>query len=295
MPKKDEILFDNEFKKLLAEKDFLAYIMKYCVKEYEHEDLKTIMEEYIEPHIRIGSESVHHRIVGSRNENNEDEERVTFDIVFEASLPKEKNKIGLRINVEVQSNEPSYSLVNRGHYYNARQLSAQKGSFFIKSRYDDLIKVVSIWIVIQPPKYKSGSIVRYYMTEEVIVGKSYEKEKNYNKQEIIMVYLSQEESKHKLIGLLKLAANGEMEAKEKLKKLKNEYGIEISESIEKEVNTMCNVSELIKENGRKEGREESLLLSICSLMENLKIGMPEAMRLLNIPESEYPIFQEMMK
>ena len=185
----NEILLDNEIKKLLAEKPFLAYIMKHCIREYEHEEIDTIMKDYIEPHIRISMDHVHgERIIGSRNENNEDEERVTFDIAFEASLPQQKDRIGLRVNIELQSTEPPYSLVNRGHYYNARQLSSQKGSFFIKSNYDDLLKVYSIWIVICPRKEKQNSIIRYHMVEEVLLGKGYEEEKNYNKQEIIMVY-----------------------------------------------------------------------------------------------------------
>ena len=61
---------------------------------------------------------------------------------------------------------------------------------------------------------------------------------------------------------------------------------------------MCNYSQLIKEEGillgEANGRIQGLFASICSLMENLKIDMPEAMRLLNIPKKDYQMFQEMM-
>ena len=192
--------------------------------------------------------------------------------------------------------------MNRGHYYNARQLSSQKGSFFIKSNYDDLLKVYSIWIVICPRKEKQNSIIRYHMVEEVLLGKGYEEEKNYNKQEIIMVYLSQEESGNRLIELLKTVADRTMESEKKISILEKEYGIEINERIEKEVNSMCNYSQLIKEEGRSEGillgetngRIQGLFASICSLMENLKIDIYEAMRLLNIPKKDYQMFQEML-
>ena len=69
---------------------------------------------------------------------------------------------------------------------------------------------------------------------------------------------------------------------------------------------MCNYSQLIKEEGillgEAKGRSEGILLgeakgkisSICSLMENLRIDIYEAMKLLNIPEKDYQMFQEMM-
>ena len=89
----NEILLDNEIKKLLAEKPFLAYIMKYCIREYEHEEIDTIMKDYIEPHIRISMDHVHgERIIGSRNENNEDEE--SFPSILPLKLPCRNKRIG---------------------------------------------------------------------------------------------------------------------------------------------------------------------------------------------------------
>ena len=53
------------------------------------------------------------------------------------------------------------------------------------------------------------------------------------------------------------------------------------------------IKEGMKE-GMERGRQEGFYTSLCSLMENMKINLHDAMKLLNIPESEYDKYMELM-
>jgi predicted transposase YdaD len=59
-------------------------------------------------------------------------------------------------------------------------------------------------------------------------------------------------------------------------------------------NNMCNLSEGVKnegikiglELGREEGRKERTIVSVKSLMKNLKLSIDQAMNALDIPEAD---------
>lgn len=48
--------------------------------------------------------------------------------------------------------EPGYDIVTRGIFYAARLISAQSGTEFTHSHYDDIKKVYSIWLCMNAPK-----------------------------------------------------------------------------------------------------------------------------------------------
>lgn len=125
---------DLLFKQSLSNKVFLALIMKECINEYKNEDLNTIIQKYIENHIEVGEKIVHPRITGADKEKTDDNKQTTYDINFYARLPKQKDKIGIIINVEAQTRyKLGYHMLNRAHYYNARNISNQFGILFEES------------------------------------------------------------------------------------------------------------------------------------------------------------------
>lgn len=78
---------------------------------------------------------------------------VTYDIRFLATAPVSGELIRLIINIEAQNDfYPGYPLIKRGIYYCSRMISAQYGTEFTKSHYEDIKKVYSIWICMNPPK-----------------------------------------------------------------------------------------------------------------------------------------------
>jgi len=86
---------------------------------------------------------------------------ITYDIRFYAVTPT-KNRIKLILNVEAQKEfDTGYDLVTRGIFYCARMISAQKGTEFKKSNYNDLKKVYSIWICMNVSKDLEYTITSY--------------------------------------------------------------------------------------------------------------------------------------
>ncbi|MCD8238204.1 MAG: hypothetical protein LUC92_02550 [Clostridiales bacterium] len=63
--------------------------------------------------------------------------------------------------------------------------------------------------------------------------------------------------------------------------------------------TMCNVSYGIarreRNEGRVEGKEEILVGTLKKLMKNLGIGIDQAMKLVKIPESDYPKYRRLVE
>lgn len=99
------------------------------------------------------------------------EGQVYYDIRFYAITPTRK-RIKLILNVEAQKSFASkYDLVTRGIFYAARMISAQKGTEFKKSNYDDIKKVYSIWICMDVPRNMEYTITSYRMHRDVLFGK----------------------------------------------------------------------------------------------------------------------------
>lgn len=110
------------------------------------------------------------RIKGLNTEDSEiNEGMIRFDIIFYVRMREGRAQI--IINVEIQKNQPgNYKLLNRSIYYVSRMVSSQKDRDFVKSNYDDMKRVFSIWICLN---MKENSLDRYYLTNEKILGNCY--------------------------------------------------------------------------------------------------------------------------
>lgn len=70
-----------------------------------------------------------------------------YDIRFKTRVPEVDRIVELIINIEVQVDPtPGYPILKRGIYYCSRMLSEQFGTEFLDEHYEDMKKVVSIWI-----------------------------------------------------------------------------------------------------------------------------------------------------
>ena len=91
---------------------------------------------------------------------------VRFDIIFYVRM-----KDGLTqmiVNIEAQKEEPSkYHILNRAIFYVGRILSSEKGRDFVKSEYNKMKRVYSIWICMN---MKENSMSRIHLTKENLVG-----------------------------------------------------------------------------------------------------------------------------
>ena len=288
----DKAAYDAACKRLLANKVILAWIMKECLEEYRNCNIQEIVSRYIdgEPDIGQVPVNVDERLSGEqiRNVSVEDasvyEGTVTYDIRFCAEAPGTENRIQLIINIEAQNDfYPGYPIIKRGTYYCSRMISSQYGTEFTSSHYENIKKVYSIWICMNPPQYRENTITEYYIAEKNLVGNVKEKIENYDLLTAIMICLgTTDDNSSGILKLLEVLLSTEREVEEKKKILQEDFAIEMTKTLESEVSTMCNLSKGVEEKGIEKG----ILFSIKSLMETMGWSAEQAMGGLKIPESE---------
>ena len=261
--------YDNSAKRLIAHKIILARILVKTVEEFKGMDplevaaliegLPYISAVPVEPGL---TNAVHfqngQRLVGFNTENQElNEGLVRFDIVFYVRMKDGLSQI--IINVEAQKDEPSdYKILNRAVFYVSRLISSQKEKDFENSSYDDIKCVYSIWICMN---MEENTMSHIHLTKEDMIG-SYEWKGNLDLLNIIMIGLAKELPEHdetyELHRLLGALLSRELTVDEKLDIIGNEYDIPLEENFRKDMSTMCNLSQGVKEEGIAIGRREGL-------------------------------------
>ena len=261
--------YDNSAKRLIAHKIILARILVKTVEEFKGMDplevaaliegLPYISAVPVEPGL---TNAVHfqngQRLVGFNTENQElNEGLVRFDIVFYVRMKDGLSQI--IINVEAQKDEPGeYEILNRAVFYVSRLISSQKERDFENSSYDDIKCVYSIWICMN---MEENTMSHIYLTKEDMIG-SYEWKGDLDLLNIIMIGLAKELPEHdetyELHRLLGALLSRELTVDEKLDIIGNEYDIPLEENFRKDMSTMCNLSQGVKEEGIAIGRREGL-------------------------------------
>ncbi len=264
--------YDEHVRQILKDKNILAYILKYSVREFEDYSLseaRVAIEgepEVATRHVRPDAVSV------LENESNiPGEGKIYFDIVFYVRM-RDGNRQRMYINIEAQKSfYPGYDLVTRGIIYPARLLSQQMDVEYTADNYDGVKKVYSIWICMNTPDRKrsykrvADSIVEYSIkptilypadgtVEEISTGR-------YDLMSTVFINLNSSktvESKNTLISMLSTLLSADIKPDEKKQVLENEYGIAMSVELEEEVNSMCNLSEAIEERGIEKGIEQGI-------------------------------------
>ena len=271
--------YDNSAKRLIAHKIILARILIKTVEKFKGMDplevaaliegIPYISTVPVEPGL---TNAVHFqngkRIVGFNTENQElNEGLVRFDIVFYVRMKDGLSQI--IINVEAQKDEPSdYEILNRAVFYVSRLVSSQKERDFENSSYDDIKSVYSIWICMN---MEENTMSHIHLTKEDLIG-SYEWKGNLDLLNIIMIGLAKELPEHdetyELHRLLGALLSRELTIDEKLDIIGNEYDIPLEENFRKDMSTMCNLSQGVKEEGIAIGRAEGEAGLIAKMYKN---------------------------
>ncbi len=269
--------YDAACKRLLSEKIILAWIMKNCLEEYRDCDVDEIAEKYIEGTPQVGQVAVapdeSNRASMIQGAGNEDtsltEGTVTYDIRFLAIAPVSGELIRLIINIEAQNDfYPGYPLIKRGIYYCSRMISAQYGTEFTNSHYENIKKVYSIWICMNPPKNRENSITRYYIAEENLVGSVKERKADYDLMAAVMICLGKEgDSGTDLLKLLNVLLSTETGSQDKCQILEEDFHIRMTQTLESEVSLMCNLSKGVEEKGIEKGRQEGIIAMVSALKD----------------------------
>lgn len=269
----DKARYDAAVKELLSDKQVLSRILKFSLAEFENMDIEDIMECLDSPIIsgvRVEPGHTNNKIMKSLDEDNVlGEGKIFYDIRFNAYLKLCKDNenitkiIKFIMNVEAQKSTKKtklgYELDNRIVFYMSRMISAQKEVEFEKSNYDDIKPIRSIWVCMDGDT-DEDSINRICLKQENIYGKELELN-NLDKFVGVVITLREsenvEESKNVLIAMLEeLLRNEDIETKKQ--KLEG-YGFKMSESMERSVNSMCNLSDLVYERGTQHGIKQVVL------------------------------------
>lgn len=300
----DRTAYDEACKQLLANKQILAWIIKTCVEEFRECSIKDIAEKHIEGIPEIGEAAVHRdeaaEFIGASGTEDVTitEGTVTFDIRFRATVPVSDELMELIINVEAQNDfYPGYPLVKRGIYYGSRMISGQYGTVFEKSHYELLKKVYSIWICMNPPKYRRNTIGSYSFAEKNLVGKLDEEKRNFDLITVVMVCLgdSSDQRYEGLLKMLDVLLQNEHEPKEKKKILQNEFDITMTSEMESEVDEMCNLSKGVLERGYKKGYDAAVLNIIRQMMQTKGWTADQCMEAMGISPDQYDNYNAMLK
>ena len=224
------------------------------------------------------------RFVGLNTEAGEKNEGlVRFDIIFYVRM---RNGLAqMIINVEAQKDEPgSYQILNRAIFYVSRLISSQKERDFVKSNYNDIKTVYSIWVCMNMPE---NSMCHIYLTKEDLLGKHNWKG-NLNLVNIVMIGLTnalpESHNEYGLHRLLCAMFSNELSQQQKMKIMEqeyhipmeesfNEYDIPLEENFRKDMSTMCNLSQGIKEAGIAEGREAGIVEGKQREIEKVVLNM----------------------
>lgn len=312
--------YDEYCKKILANKQILAYIIKACVKEYADIELEDILP-CIESAREINGES-NDKIQG---DNVEDDAvagaMIKYDLLFDVSVPYKgtgQDVIRMFINLEGQNkDDPGYPLISRALYYCSRLIAGQKNApnGFARSEYGKIKKVYSIWICMEHTK-KKNDVLNTYTIQEICHGKEWNAPKeHYDMMTAVMVYAGEaadskqnSDAVEKLQGLLYVLFMAKQTVEEKLEQLNRRYDIRLTRETESEVREMCNFSEGVrnagiaeglakgiaegrvegkvegKAEGKAEGREEATLQYVKNLMQAGNMSITKAMDALGVEE-----------
>ena len=305
----DELIrrYNESVCNILADPQVLAYILRHTMHEFEGWDIESVIatiedievrKQYVNPgYSNIG------KVVGDQTVDLiPGEGEIQYDIRFTTNIGE---RIRILINVEAQNKSKYYKLEyhieNRIQYYLARMISAQKNVEFFGDDYDNIRKVVSIWICMDA-NINCDGITKVAFKPETMYGKEVEYSE-FDKLEAYIIRIRKsengKESKNKLIHMLETLLS--QKKKNEVKRiLRDEHGMvmETTEtaSTAKGVNEMCNFGEVLYEEAVEEGIEKGIDAKLIDLIsKKLKKGKDITTIADEIEEPEERVIELMEK
>ena len=127
---------------------------------------------------------------------------------------------------------------------------------------------------IRDRSYAENTITEYKIEQNNRYG-VFGKQSRYDLLSAVMICLSKTDSNggNLLHQLLSVLLSSQISAEEKAEILSNKYGLEMTKKIEEGVKKMCNLSDLIEEQGIQQGIQKGLEQGIqAMILDNLEEG-----------------------
>ena len=289
--------YDQAAKRILSQRKMLAWILSRVVTEFAGVPVREIADRYIVGEPEVGMAPVNRDKTNAprdlRQDRNEDgtstEGTIYFDIRFHAKAPKSGAFITLIINVEAQKENPTeYDIIKRAVFYASRLISAQKETEFSGSDYNGIRKVYTIWLCMRAPEHEGSSITSYTLHEKQPFGHHVEPKERYDLINITLIYLGNHRTGDNLIELLWLVFRSNAKVAVKKERLVERYDLNLTDDMAEEMNTMCNLSEGIFEDGVKQGVKQGMKQGVERGAKETKEKMMQAFQMLrekaSVPE-----------
>ena len=131
------------------------------------------------------------------------------------------------------------------------------------------------------------------MLAGIFIGKDHEPIENYDLISLVMIHLGKkdDEGNEGLLRLLSTLLSSEVTVDEKKQVLEDEFQIPMTQSMDKEVSLLCNLSQDIEDRGIEKG----ILRSIEGLMDNTGWPFEKALSTLNVPKEHWKRYSEQIK
>ncbi|WP_051671606.1 hypothetical protein [Oribacterium sp. P6A1] len=249
----DKIRLDMTVKNILSYKPLLARIFKEVVSEcrdMKYDEIETCIEGDVlvgKMYIDSGITNAGERIEGLNTEaylNGEGLDR--YDIRTYLRLPGRSDSefIKLIINLEAQNEDkPGYDLPLRALFYCCRMISAQQGVEFSTNsddpvKYGNIKKVYSIWICTEAAQTRANSIEIYDIDRKFLYGNNTDNPR-YDILNATIIYISEKHdsanTENEMICLLTDLFDECINGADKVRKLKSDYGLNMTREVENEV------------------------------------------------------------
>ncbi|MBQ6229522.1 MAG: hypothetical protein IJJ74_00190 [Eubacterium sp.] len=260
--------YDASVKKLLADKQLIARILKWTTSEFcdmDPEDIIPYIEEPAVSSVGVDPGLTNELVTGLPTESKVLKEGlVTYDVRFFVKNPK-SDKVGeVRMIVDIEAQKkpnPGYQLVPRGILYCGRMLSEQIDRNVKHGNYDSLEKVYSIWIIFNCSQETSNTISSYEIQHRATYGEC----EDYERCDLLRVVtvrmpkrgglMTAKNPPSDLHELLYDVFVEKRKPADKIKFLKEKYGL-VMDSYKQEVNVMCNLGEGLIEVTREDDLDE---------------------------------------
>lgn len=140
---------------------------------------------------------------------------------------------------------------------------------------------------------EGGTVISGMDTEDKSVREGKEPIRNYDLLSIIMLCLGGPDGSNYdgVLRMLDVLLSNETSEAEKRKILQDDYDIQMTQTMEREVSVMCNLSKGVEEKGVAKG----ILSSIKNLMETMGLTIEQAMAALKVPEGERQKYMDLLE
>ena len=169
---------------------------------------------------------------------------------------------------------------------------------FEGQNYGDLKKVYSIWIAIRPRVSERGCINCYEMNEVQLRGTMTRAKSVYDKLSVVQLNLGAADDDG-VLRMLDVLMDHTCSIEDKKVILGQEYGIVMNDEMEGDVESVCNYSEWVYENGVEKGIAQGIQKGIAQMlmkaMKKTKGSIEEVLEYFDIPEDERAMYAEQLR